>query len=238
MEEILNEILTILSLLCFTKSFFYIKKNDRNIIAIFFYGLFLTYQLLPYLFKFIILGNLSNYIEILIQIGAMVILQLLLYKLAIAEKPDFKDNATMILNYNNNVKKLEKIVYKYLLLEVFFQVSIIGLIPVFNSANYIFVETASFICFIIGVRYITIIKKIILAYNKHKYIFNKWKQFFIWGCVANVCNTFIYNFSYFFTLSSEGNLLINIVKILLYISLIIEILIFGITLFKKEELFL
>lgn len=238
MEEILNGILTILSLLCFAKSFFYIKKNDRNIIATFFYGLFLIYQLLPYLFKFIVLGNLSNYIEILIQIGAMVILQLLLYKLAIAEKPDFKNSATIILNYNNNAEKLEKIVYRYLLLEVFFQVSIIGLIPVFNSTNYIFVETASFICFIIGARYITVIKKIISTYNKHKYIFNKWKQFFIWSCITNVCNTFIYNFSYFFTLSLEGNLLINIAKILLYVSLIIEILIFGTTLFRREELFL
>lgn len=223
MINYLNLILAIVAGFCFIKTVTNYKSGNSIIAAFFF--IFTALQHCWASFDLNI-GNIYNYINFIIQTASIVFLQLLIYRMFITEKIDFKDSMDRTISYSDDVKKLELKVYKYLIVESFLQFTAIGLISYFEFERYIFISTFSLT--ILALAFVFLFKLFFISRKYSKsFMYLKYTIFVFCYIILNIVNSIIKYYSYYLDQS-----VLDYCYLIYYIFISIQIIILFSFLFR------
>lgn len=194
------------------KRFIHKKKNETNelhTLTFFLYGLLIVWFNWPKILSIIEyyvsdLGNIGNYIGAIIEIGFLIVLQLHIYKYAMAQKMNVGESIKRISIYKDNNEKLVRNIYIFSISEVFLQSSIIGLIPFFQVDRFFYVDIIVILVSILVLISVLWDQILINSYNRqHRYL-RSWTIFIISTIFANSSNALLDLFGDFLNLPPDN----------------------------------
>lgn len=197
----------------------YIHKKAKNInetyiIVLVTYVMLTSWLLFPKLeFITLPLGNLGKYIGSLVETSFFAMIQELFYKYAVSQKMDTTDKISLISIQKRTNEVLVKDIYTFLVLTVFLQASIVGLIPFFQVDNYVFIDV--FTIAIISISFINLmfISLTVRRHNKQKKYFLNWLAFTFATVVRSIASAIMTYYSAYFEYSFDKDSIITAIVI-------------------------
>lgn len=183
------------------------KTNELYTLALFLYSFLIVWLNWPKVLQIIehyinsSLGNVGNYIGAILETSFITVLQLHIYKYAIAQKIDVKDSISKLSIYRNCNSTLIKNIYKYLTIETFLQAAIIGLIPFFQVDNYFYADAIVIVDLIISLVHILSMQAVIHSYSNQHFYLRTWTIFVVATIFNNIANALLNIFDGFLDLS-------------------------------------
>lgn len=178
--RIINFLLIFLPALLLARQLTCLLKSDKKrlneiyVISIFMYSLLVLWNVTFSLSSWLE-SNIDNfklagkYIGSLIQSGYFIILQFMFYKISINQKMNFKGSMFLISLQKNNNDKLMKYIYVFLVIEVFLQSTLVGLVPFFQTDDDIYVDIITCLIILIAILHFILNLRIIRSYNKQSF---------------------------------------------------------------------
>lgn len=185
-----------------------------------------------------LIENTLSYIGSIIEIGFLVILQLHLYKYSLSQKPDLGKSISKISKYKNNSNKLVQNVYIFLIIEVFLQALIVGLIPFFQIDRFFYVDIIVLISTIVALIHILYDQFIIHEYNHQKFYLKTWTIFIFVTIFSNLSSALLIKFESFLNIPLDSNsiLLWLLLKTIWSISSLTQIICLFINIIQKSSI--
>lgn len=170
------------------------KTNELHTLTFFLYSLLIVWLNWPKILNIVEhfvsdIGNVGNYVGAIIEIGFIVVLQLHIYKYAIAQKMSIGNSINRLSVYRDNNEKLVRNIYVFLIIEVFLQASIVGLIPFFQIDRYVYVDITVVAVLIIALVHILNIQAIVHVYSHQHLYLRTWTTFVVATIFNNIANT-------------------------------------------------
>lgn len=223
------------------------KRNETNELHIttffLYFMLFLSLNWFKVLSFFENIGdslieNTLSYIGAIIEIGFLVILQLHLYKYSLSQKADLGQSISRISEYKNNSNKLVQNVYIFLIIEVFLQALIVGLIPFFQIDRLFYVDIIVLISTIVALIHIVYDQFIIHDYNHQRFYLKTWTIFIFVTIFSNISSTLLIKFESFLNipLDSTSILLWLLLKTIWRVSSLTQIICLFINIIQKRSI--
>lgn len=211
---------------------FYGKKwNEIFPLIVTFYVFLLIWALFPFFIAYLqskigySLASLPKYFGAILQIGILVPYMVLIYKIGIAQRVKI-DNAkiSQLAMLKNNDSKLRKVAYGLVILVVFMQMSIVGLVPYFNIEGTLYVDIITALAYLVGMIYMILVQTIIEEYNKQKWFMRTWTIFIVSTFFRNLAEGLYQNFEPWLNMaiSSESIILYLFLKVAIILSMITQ----------------
>lgn len=197
----------------------YIHKKTKNIneiyiIAFAAYAMLASWLLFSKLELIMLpLGNLGKYIGSLIETSFFVLIQELFYKYAMSQKTAATDRISSISAQKRTNEILVKDIYTFLILTIFLQASIVGLIPFFQVDNYVFID--AFTIAIVSISFVNLmfISLIVRKRNKQKKYFLNWLVFTFATVIRSIASAMMTYYSAYFEYSFDRDSIITVIVI-------------------------
>lgn len=185
-----------------------------------------------------LIENTLSYIGSIIEIGFLVILQLHLYKYSLSQKADLGQSISRISEYKNNSNKLVQNVYIFLIIEVFLQALIVGLIPFFQIDRFFYVDIIVLISIIVALIHIVYDQFIIHDYNHQKFYLKTWTIFIFVTIFSKLSLALLIKFESFLNmpLDSTSILLWLLLKTIWEVSSLTQIICLFINIIQKRSI--
>lgn len=185
-----------------------------------------------------LIENTLSYIGSIIEIGFLVILQLHLYKYSLSQKADLGQSISRISEYKNNSNKLVQNVYIFLIIEVFLQALIVGLIPFFQIDRFFYVDIIVLISIIVALIHIVYDQFIIHDYNHQKFYLKTWAIFIFVTIFSKLSLALLIKFESFLNmpLDSTSILLWLLLKTIWEVSSLTQIICLFINIIQKRSI--
>lgn len=219
------------------------ETNELWVINLFLYALLIIWFNYSKFLNFIniyldTLGNIDNYVGTIIETGFFIVLQFYIYRIAITQKTNLKDSIKLISMYKDNNEKMSRDIYIFLILEVFLQASIVGLVPFFQIDNYFYVDIIAIVILIITIIHVLKIQLLIHTYN-HQYLYLRvWTIFIVTTFFQNCANSLLNTFEGYFQIPShsESTLIWVFLQIISYCANIIQLICLSINLIQQHSM--
>lgn len=194
------------------KRFIHKRRNETNelhTITLFLYSMLAVWLNWPKLLELIEsslndIGIVGNYIGAIIEIGFLVVLQLHMYKYGLMQRMNVGESISKISIYKSNNEKLVRDIYAFLMVEVFLQASIVGLIPFSQIDRFIYVDATVVLVAILAFIHALLIQKTIHSYSHQHVYLRSWTTFICASIFANAANALLSTFEGFLNMPYDS----------------------------------
>lgn len=213
---IFDYIMPVLSIMliarCIMYKILYKKCNETLTVMAFMYGLLLLWSVLPSVLDkaFISLdiidfSSLSNYVGFIIQSGMLMVIELLMYRIAMQQEiPDKRNSISLIASEKDNKDKLTVAIYLFLIIEVLLQLTVVGLIPLIRINDSLILDVLGIGINLLAMVFIIKIRKTVKSYLRCGLYFLAYIVFLGFLIMKNVFTMLLGNFSIIFDIGDAA----------------------------------